>query len=456
MKNLPDNTSRRLTILYISSLGAIATLAIMGQFRVQRLLNEQSLDIQVITAAQRQQLASQQLVKSTLAMGLPMADNAKQEHTEHLQEVIQSAESWQQTLIALQTATHLSSQQQQQVQAMTIDLAHQYEVLVKTAKAALADASTENTKIQSPRQNLQDVAQLLKTEKAFINDMDRMILAYNQQVALEASRLKRLEHGLFFVTITVLILEGCFIFRPATRKIRHTLSNLKQSLQETQETADQLAIEQQKSEKLLLNILPQPIAQRLKQEPQAIADGFSNVTVLFADIVGFTQLSTQITPEKLVSLLNSIFSAFDQLVEKHGLEKIKTIGDAYMAVGGLPEPRADHAQAVIMFALDMHNVIDKFNWETGHNLSIRIGINSGPVVAGVIGIKKFIYDLWGDTVNIASRMESHGTPGTIQITESTFQLIQNQFQIKPIGQIAVKGKGNMMTYRVIDSVSSGT
>lgn len=455
MKNLPENTSRRLTILYISSLGAIATLAIMGQFRVQRLLNEQTLDIQVITAAQRQQLASQQLVKSTLALRLPMANDAKQDHTEHLQEIIQSAESWQQQLIALQAATHLSQQQRQQVQAMTADLSHQYEALIETAKAALADVSTENVSIQSPKPILRDVAQLLRTEKTFITDMDRLILTYNQQVALEANRLKRLEHGLFFVTIIILILEGCLVFRPATQKIHHTMNTLKQSLQETQKTAAQLAIEQQKSENLLLNILPQPIAQRLKQEPQAIADGFSNVTVLFADIVGFTQLSTQISPEKLVSLLNNIFSAFDELVEKHGLEKIKTIGDAYMAVGGLPEPCADHAQAVVMFSLDMQAIIDKFNWETGHKLSLRIGINSGPVVAGVIGIKKFIYDLWGDTVNTASRMESHGTPGTIQITESTFQLIQNQFQIEPIGQIAIKGKGNMMTYRVIDSVSSG-
>lgn len=453
MKNLPENTSRRLTILYISSLGAIATLAIMGQFRVQRLLNEQKLDIQVITAAQRQQLVSQQLVKSTLSMRLPMADDSRREHAEHLQEVIQDAESWQQRLIDLQTATHLSGQQQQQVQTMTTNLSKEYKMLVETAKEELDNASTEDTnpRIKPPRRKLRDVTQLLRTEKAFINDMDKLILAYNQQVALEASRLKRLEHGLFLVTITVLILEGCFIFRPATRKIRQTLNSLKHSLQETQQTADKLAIEQQKSENLLLNILPHPIAQRLKQEPQAIADGFSDVTVLFADIVGFTQLSTQISPEKLVALLNSIFSAFDQLVEKHGLEKIKTIGDAYMAVGGLPEPRADHARAVAMFALDMQDVLDKFNWETGHNLSIRIGINSGPVVAGVIGIKKFIYDLWGDTVNTASRMESHGIPGTIQITESTFQLIQNQFHIEPIGQVAIKGKGTMITYRVIEA-----
>lgn len=450
-KNLPEDTSRRLTVLYVASLGAIATLAIMGQVWVQRLLNKQDLDIQVITAAQRQQLVSQQLVKSTLALKLPLADEAKQAHIEDLQDVLQKAESWQQKLIALQTATELSRQQQQQVQVMVTQLSPQYKVLIDAAQEALAEGATEpsGSRLQAQRKNIRDVAQLLKTEKAFINDMDRLILTYNQRVAFEANRLKHLEHGLLFVTITVLVLEGGLVFRPATRQIRQTMNALKQSLQDTQQTADRLAIEQQKSENLLLNILPRPIAQRLKQEPRAIADGFPEVTVLFADIVGFTQLSTQTSPEQLVSLLNSIFSAFDKLAEKHGLEKIKTIGDAYMAVGGLPEPFADHAKAVVMFALDLQETIDKFNWETGHNLSIRIGINSGPVVAGVIGIKKFIYDLWGDTVNTASRMESHGSPGTIQITESTFQLIRDQFQIEPIGLINIKGKGQMMTYRVI-------
>lgn len=454
MTYLPENTSRRLTILYISSLSAIAALAILGQIRIQRLLNEQDLDIQVITAAQRQQLISQQLVKSTLVLRLPHGEDTAQDHTSHLQDVIQDAEFWQQRLVALQTATHLSSQQQQQVQTMVTDSSHQYEVLLEAAKATLAVAATETTGggIQSRRQSLPDMTQLLRTEKAFINDMDRLILAYNQQVAFEANRLRHLEYRLLLVTITVLILEGCLVFHPATRKIRQMLTALNQSLQETKKTATQLAIEQQKSETLLRNILPPPIAQRLKQRPQAIADRFSDVTVLFADIVGFTQLSVQLSPEKVVSLLNSIFSAFDQLAEQHCLEKIKTIGDAYMAVGGLPEPRADHAEAVTLLALDMLKVIDTFNWETGHNLSIRVGINSGPVVAGVIGIKKFIYDLWGDTVNTASRMESHGTPGMIQITESTFQLIQKRFQIESVGPVAIKGKGRMMTYRVIDTV----
>ena len=241
---------------------------------------------------------------------------------------------------------------------------------------------------------------------------------------------------------------GGLVFRPATRKIRQTLTALNRSLEKTQKTADQLAVEQQKSENLLLNILPQSIAQRLKQSPETIAEGFADVTVLFTDIVGFTQLSTEVPPEALVALLNQIFSAFDQLAEQHGLEKIKTIGDAYMAVCGLPDANPDHAQTSVRFALALHDSIDKFNWETGHSLSLRIGLNSGPVVAGVIGLKKFIYDLWGDTVNTASRLESHGTPGTIQITESTFQHLQSQFHIEPLGLVDVKGKGRMMTYRV--------
>ena len=462
MRNLSTDTSRRLTILYSASLGAIATLAILGQIRIQRLLNSQNLDIQVITAAQRQQLISQQLVKSTLALRLPLTDEARDEHAEDLEDVIEDAEAWQQELTRLQAATHLSRQQQQQVQTMNADLAQEYDTLITAARAALAEA--EDSEDDSPRRRTdgaisrltptdrpapQEVTQLLRTERAFVQDMDRLILAYNQEVSLEASRLKRLEQGLFLVTLTVLLLEGGLIFRPATRQIRQSLAALNQSLEQTQQTADQLAIEQQKSENLLLNILPRSIAQQLKQGPKPIAEGFADVTVLFADIVGFTQLSTQISPEDLVALLNRIFSAFDQLAEQHGLEKIKTIGDAYMAVSGLPESCADHAQATIQFALDMQEIVDKLNWETGYSLSLRIGINSGPVVAGVIGLKKFIYDLWGDTVNTASRMESHGTPGTIQITESTFQHIQGQFRTEPLGPIQVKGKGVMVTYRVL-------
>nr|MCF6373289.1 adenylate/guanylate cyclase domain-containing protein [Tychonema sp. BBK16] len=167
---------------------------------------------------------------------------------------------------------------------------------------------------------------------------------------------------------------------------------------------------------------------------------------MFADIVGFTQLSASILPKQLVYLLNDIFSKFDHLAEKHGLEKIKTIGDSYMVVGGLPNPRSDHAEAIAEMALDMQEAIMEYRENLGISLSIRIGIHSGPVVAGIIGKKKFIYDLWGDTVNTASRMESHGLPDTIQISEATYLLIEDQYQFKKRGSISVKGKGEMAAY----------
>ncbi|MCU0543185.1 MAG: PAS domain S-box protein [Oscillatoriaceae cyanobacterium Prado104] len=207
-----------------------------------------------------------------------------------------------------------------------------------------------------------------------------------------------------------------------------------------------LHFERERSDRLLLNILPQPIADRLKQDQSIIADTFGEVTVLFADIVGFTKLSSQVSPTELVSLLNEIFSTFDQLAEKHGLEKIKTIGDAYMVVGGLPMPRSDCAEAIAEMALDMQQAVAQFSNTHSQIFSIRIGINSGPVVAGVIGIKKFIYDLWGDTVNTASRMESHGLPGRIQVTSETYQILQDKFLFESRGIIEVKGKGMMHTY----------
>ncbi|WP_293352553.1 MULTISPECIES: adenylate/guanylate cyclase domain-containing protein [unclassified Microcoleus] len=207
-----------------------------------------------------------------------------------------------------------------------------------------------------------------------------------------------------------------------------------------------LRLEQEKSDRLLLNVLPKPIAERLKQDQSIIADTFAEVTVLFADIVGFTQISAQISPPELVSLLNDIFSTFDRLAQKHGLEKIKTIGDAYMVVGGLPMPRSDHAEAIAQMALDMQQAIIDFSNTNNQDFSIRIGINSGPVVAGVIGIKKFIYDLWGDTVNTASRMESHGLPGQIQVTSATYERLQDKYLLESRGTIEVKGKGEMNTY----------
>jgi len=221
------------------------------------------------------------------------------------------------------------------------------------------------------------------------------------------------------------------------------------------EAEEALRVEQEKSERLLLNILPEAIVQRLKQDhwelgksngEALIAEQFDKVTIMFADIVGFTPLSARISPRELVNLLNHIFSLFDQLAEKHGLEKIKTIGDAYLVAGGLPVPKENHAEAIANMALDMQQAINQFQVETGEKFTIRIGINTGPVVAGIIGIKKFIYDLWGDTVNVASRMESQGEPGKIQVSTSVYERLQDNYLLEKRGAIAVKGKGTMTTY----------
>ncbi len=204
--------------------------------------------------------------------------------------------------------------------------------------------------------------------------------------------------------------------------------------------------ERKRSERLLLNILPKPIADRLKMGEEIIADNFAEVTVLFADIVDFTPLSTRISPKDLIILLNEIFSLFDTLVERYGLEKIKTIGDAYMVVGGLPTPRPDHAAAIADMALAMLDGVAEFNAARGTSLDLRIGINTGPVIAGVIGTTKFSYDLWGDTVNIAGRMESHGVAGKIQVTEATYALLRDKYRFAERGVIEVKGRGEMRTY----------
>lgn len=210
-----------------------------------------------------------------------------------------------------------------------------------------------------------------------------------------------------------------------------------------------LTLERERSERLLLNILPKAIAERLKREKSIIADQFAEATVLFADIVGFTQLSSKISAAELVVLLNCMFSMFDELTEQHGAEKIKTIGDAYMVAAGLPTHRSDHAQAIANLALDMQKAIAEFNAEQNQSFSIRIGINTGPVVAGVIGLKRFIYDLWGDTVNVASRMESHGLAGSIQVSETTYQCLKEQYLFQKRGTIQVKGRGEMTTYFLI-------
>ncbi|MBE7380348.1 MAG: adenylate/guanylate cyclase domain-containing protein [Leptolyngbya sp. SIO1E4] len=219
-----------------------------------------------------------------------------------------------------------------------------------------------------------------------------------------------------------------------------------QEIADRKEAETALKAEQEKSEKLLLNILPMAIAEQLKLEVGAIASRFEEATILFADIVDFTGLSAQVPPNELVCLLNDIFSAFDGIAEQLGLEKIKTIGDAYMVVGGLPNPRPDHAEAILKMAVKMLETIQSFQRSDGTPFQLRIGINTGPVVAGVIGIKKFSYDLWGDAVNIASRMESHGIENRIQVSESSYQLLKDQYMFEDRGDIQVKGRGQMHTY----------
>jgi len=209
-----------------------------------------------------------------------------------------------------------------------------------------------------------------------------------------------------------------------------------------------LAMERERSERLLRNVLPEAIAERLKRDPGVIADRFDEVTVLFADIVGFTERGAEMEPEQLVALLDRIFSAFDALADAEGLEKIKTIGDAYMLVGGAPEPRPDHAAAVARVALGMCDAIAEIAGPA-RGLQIRVGIDTGPAVGGVIGQRKFSYDLWGDTVNTASRMESHGVPGEIQLSARTASALGDAFEIRPRGVIDVKGKGPMETFLLV-------
>jgi adenylate cyclase len=210
-----------------------------------------------------------------------------------------------------------------------------------------------------------------------------------------------------------------------------------------------LRVEQAKAENLLLNILPRSIADRLKAETQPIADQIGSASILFADVVDFTPWSERLPPAEVVGYLDHLFSHFDELAERYGLEKIKTIGDCYMVAAGVPTPRPDHARALALMAFDMVEAMrsDEVFGQLG--LELRVGINSGPVVAGVIGRKRFLYDLWGDAVNTASRMESHGAPGRIQITRATYELLADEFECEPRGTIAVKGKGEVEVWYLI-------
>ena len=229
-------------------------------------------------------------------------------------------------------------------------------------------------------------------------------------------------------------------------RLKYEMDRRKAREQELLDVTRQLEQAMSDSERLLLNILPRPVAERLKRHNGVIADSFAEATVLFADLVDFTTLAARIAPAEVVMMLNDVFSSFDKLAEKHGLEKIKTIGDAYMAVGGVPTARRDHAEAVAEMALDMRQaLLDRGDAA----LQLRIGIHTGPVIAGVIGTSKFSYDLWGDTVNLASRMESHGLVGTIQVTPETYGRLRGHYMFEERGAVRVKGKGDVTTYLLV-------
>jgi len=217
----------------------------------------------------------------------------------------------------------------------------------------------------------------------------------------------------------------------------------------------QLEQEQDRSERLLLNILPKSVADRLKHGENRIADSYDSATIMFADLVDFTRISSDMTPDDVVELLGQVFSRFDQLTEKYGAEKIKTIGDAYMVVCGVPEPRTDHAEAIANLAIEMQQALVELSVGTGKMLMMRIGINSGPVIAGVIGTAKFSYDLWGDTVNMASRMEHYGLSNVIQVTENTYRLIEGKFRLEKREPINVKGKGEVQSYLLLGRIGKG-
>jgi adenylate cyclase len=212
---------------------------------------------------------------------------------------------------------------------------------------------------------------------------------------------------------------------------------------------------QARVEALLLNVLPAEIAQRLQSDPNSIADHFDDASILFADVVDFTPLASQLDARQVVGLLDRLFTSFDELVDRYGVEKIKTIGDCYMVAAGVPTPRPDHAQALAGLAFEMLECAKNCLPDPAEqDLRLRIGISSGPVVAGVIGRRRFLYDLWGDTVNMASRMESHGAPDEVQITRSTWELVRDEFVTEPLGLVEVKGKGEVETWRLVGPTES--
>lgn len=254
------------------------------------------------------------------------------------------------------------------------------------------------------------------------------------------------------VTFFVLNLSG--VLSTAFVMLHYFVRSREEARAELDINHQKLLAEQARSEQLLLNILPQPIAHRLRAGETRIADGFPEVTVLFADLVSFTQLTERLGPDEIVLLLGRLFSALDRLAAEHGLEKIKTIGDSYMVAGGLPTPRPDHAEAIAKMALAMPRAVAECAMWSGEDLQTRIGIDTGPVIAGVIGEHKFSYDLWGDTVNTASRMATHGQPGAIQVTERLYQRLNGTFTFESRGPVDIKGKGLMNTYLLTGQATS--
>lgn len=231
--------------------------------------------------------------------------------------------------------------------------------------------------------------------------------------------------------------------------VRHAAAERQKAQCRLEEAHRLLQLEQERSERLLLNILPGPIAERLKNSGETIADGFADVSVMFVDIVNFTQLADGMSPRRIFAILNRVFSSFDELAESHGLEKIKTIGDAYMVAGGLDGQRADFTEALADLALAMLDLLRRDFQADGPSLEVRIGIGSGPVVAGVVGKKKFIYDLWGGTVNLASRITAEGAPGAVQVDETTHRKLQACFDFEQPRTLRLKGKGETVVYRLV-------
>ena len=250
-------------------------------------------------------------------------------------------------------------------------------------------------------------------------------------------------------TITFFALNFISISTIIYMLLRMSIAEKRKMQESLEEAHRQVKIEQERSERLLLNILPGPVAERLKNSSKTIADGFADVTVMFADIVNFTQVAANMSPSQVFSMLNRIFSAFDELAEQYGLEKIKTIGDAYMVAGGLNEDIADYSAAIADMAVSMRDLLRRDFVVNSAHLEVRIGIGTGPIVAGVLGKKKFIYDLWGDTVNIASRITSEGVPGMIQCDTMTYHRLAASFDFYEPQTIYLKGKGNMTVYRLI-------